>query len=111
MTRKENKEADSLEFEKEFGVKETDVLTRVERQCGGDRIPPELSTFGHLLRAPDFNPFDRLEIIRSGQKSLPSPEGYIGLEYFTGLGMYVESQRVGMQEFRKQLNKRTNGNG
>jgi len=110
MKRRENKDADSLEFEKEFGVKETDILTRIERQCGGDRIPPELATFGHLMRAPEFNPFDRLEIISSGRKSLPTPEECDGLEYYTGLGMHVQAERVGMQEFRKRLNKQTGGN-
>ena len=111
MTRQENREADPLEFEKEFGIKATDILTRVERQCGGDRIPPELATFGHLMRAPDFNPFDRrLEIIRSGRKSLPKPEECEGLEYFTGMGMHTEAKRIGMQEFRKLLNKQTTGN-
>lgn len=110
MKRRENKEAEPLEFEKEFGVKESDILTRIERQCGGDRIPPELGTFGHLQSAPEFNPFDRLEIIRSGRKSLPKPEECDGLEYFTGLGMHVEATRVGMQEFRKRLNKQTKGN-
>ena len=105
MERRQNKEADPLEFEKEFGVKETDILTRVERQCA------ELATFGHLMRAPEFNPFhDRLEIISSGRKELPKPEECDGLEYFTGLGMHVEAERVGMQEFRKRLNKQTGGN-
>jgi hypothetical protein len=110
MVRRTSKDADPLDFEKEFGIRETDLLTRIERQCGGDRIPPELSTFGHLMRAREFNPFDRLEIISSGRKSLPTPDECDGLEYYTGFGMHAEAERVGMQEFRKRLNKQTRGN-
>jgi hypothetical protein len=51
MKRKANKDADELDFEKEFGFPEDAVLTRVERQCGGGRIPEEVSTFGQLSRA------------------------------------------------------------
>ncbi len=98
------------DFEKEFGFKETDTVTRIERQCGGDRIPVELETFGTLRRAPDYNPFQNLEIVSSGLASLPTPEQCEGLDYFTGMGMHQESKRRGMQEFRKLLNHQTNGN-
>jgi hypothetical protein len=110
MLRRASKDSDPLEFEAEFGFKETDVRTRVERQCGGSRIPLELVTFGHIHNAPNFNPFTPLEIIRSGLISLPTPEECDGLEYYTGIGMHQEAQRIGMQEFRKQLNKQTTGN-
>jgi hypothetical protein len=110
MQRKASLDSEPLEFEKEFGLKETDILTRVERQCGGNRIPSEIETFGCLRNLPDFNPFDSLEIIRSGQLTLPSPEECDGLEYFTGLGLNVEAQRMGMQAFRKRLNRQTKGN-
>ncbi len=110
MQRKASKDADPLEFEIEFGFKETDIRTRIERQCGGKRIPQELATFEQLTHAPDFNPFTQLEIVRSGVVRLPTPEECEGLEYYTGLGMSAESQRVGMQEFRKRLNRQTKGN-
>ena len=110
MQRKVSEDAEPLEFEKEFGQKETDILTRTERQCGGSRIPPELATFGFLQNAPNFNPFSSLEIITSGQSTLPLPEECDGLEYYTGLGMHIEAQQSGMQEFRKKLNKQTKGN-
>jgi hypothetical protein len=110
MQRKASKDADPLEFEKEFGFKETDIRTRIERQCGGNRIPPELASFGNLQNAPMYNPFTSLEIVTSGNVAIPSPEDCEGLEYYTGLGLYEESQRVGMQSFRKNLNKQTRGN-
>lgn|ERR1035438_350615 len=110
MQRKANPDADPLDFEKEFGLKETDILTRIERQIGGSRIPHEAETFGCLQNLADFNPFTSLEIISSGQHSLPSPHDCEGLEYYTGLGLNAEARRMGMQGFRKQLNKQTKGN-
>jgi hypothetical protein len=111
MQRKASEDSESLDFEKEFGLKETDIRTRIERQCGGSRIPPEVATFGSLQSLPNFNPFTSLEIIRSGKKTLPLPEECDGLEYYTGLGLHHEAQRVGMQSFRKSLNRQTKGNG
>lgn len=110
MQRRQNADAEPLEFEKEFGFKESDILTRVERQCGGDRIPLELETFGSLHRAPDYNPFQNLEIVSSGMLTLPTPEECNGIDYFTGLGMHYKAKEIGMQEFRKLLNRQSNGN-
>ena len=110
MQRHASLDADPLEFEKEFGLKETDILTRIERQIGGSRIPPEVATFPCLQNLPDFNPFTSLEIISSGQPFLPSPQDCDGLEFYTGMGLQAEAQRMGMQGFRKQLNKQTKGN-
>ncbi len=110
MRRKGNRDADPLEFEKEFGLKETDVLTRFERQFGGNRLPPQITDFRSLRNLPDFNPFDSLEIITSGESALPSPAEYSGLDYYTGIGLHNESKRLGMHEFRRTLNKQTKGN-
>jgi len=110
LQRRVSKDAEPLEFEKVFGLKEADILTRIERQCGGSRIPPEIARFSCLRNIPNFNPFNSLEIITSGQSNLPLPEECDGLEYYTGYGMHVEAQQMGMQEFRKKLNKQTKGN-
>ena len=110
MLRKASPDADALEFEKEFGMKETDVLTRIERQCGGKGIPAEIQTFGSLKLVPDFNPFDRIELVKCSALELPRPDECNGMEYYTGLGLYMEAERIGMQGLRKQLNKQTSGN-
>jgi len=110
LQRNANPDADPLEFEKEFGLKETDILTRIESQIGGSRIPREVATFPCLKNLPDFNPFTSLEIISSGKSAIPSPQECEGLEYYTGLGLHAEALRMGMQSFRKQLNKQTKGN-
>jgi hypothetical protein len=110
MQRKMIPSTEHLSFEKEFGLKETDILTRIERQCGGSRIPSEIATFRCLQNLPNFNPFTSLEIISSERHSLPSPQECEGLEYYTGLGLHAESRRMGMQNFRKQLNSQSKGN-
>lgn len=110
MQRRTSIDAETLKFETEFGLKETDILTRVERQCGGRDIPSEIRTFGRMQNLPDFNPFTALEIIRSEELTLPSPEECDGLEYYTGLGLHSEAQRAGMHALRKRLNKQTKGN-
>ncbi len=63
MLRRASKDADLPEFEKEFGVKETDVVTRFERQCGATGIPRGLATFGSLHQLIDYNPFDAIQIV------------------------------------------------
>lgn len=110
LQRKQSRDSDPLDFEQEFGFKETDTVTRFERQCGGKGIPSELETFGDLQRAPDFNPFQNLQIVRSGAARLPTPEDCEGLEYYTGMGLRGELKERGMQGFRKALNSQTNGN-
>jgi hypothetical protein len=110
MQLRAGKNGEQPDFEREFGFKKTDILTRIERQCGGNRIPPQLETFGDLHNAPDFNPFDVLEIVSSGHPNLPTPGECEGLEYYTGIGMHIEAQRLGMQQFRKSLNQQSKGN-
>jgi hypothetical protein len=110
MQRKQSLDAEPLEFEREFGLKKTDVLTRFERQFGGNHIPPEIANFRSLRSLPEFNPFDSLEIIRSGEPAIPSPAECNGLEYYTGMGLWSESKRLGMHEFRKKLNRQIKGN-
>lgn len=105
MQRRQNPDAEPLEFEKKFGFKEIDTLTRVELQYGGDRIPAEFETFGSLHRAPDYNPYQNI-----GRSELPIPEECEGLEYFIGIGLHNKSNELGMQEFRKLLNRQTKGN-
>ena len=86
------------------------MLTRFERQFGGNRLPPQIANFRSLRSLPDFNPFDSLEIITSGESALPSIAECSGLDYYTGIGLYSESNRLGMHEFRKMLNKQTKEN-
>jgi hypothetical protein len=110
MQRMTSKDADTLDFEQEFGVKETDVLTRIERQCGARGIPRGFEAFGALGRLAEFNPFTAIEIIASDSRVLPRLEDCRGVEYYTVLGIRAERKRLGMQAFRKQMNRLTGRN-
>jgi hypothetical protein len=112
MKRKVSKDADELDFEKEFGFPEDAVLTRVERQCGGGRIPEEVAAFGQLSRAAYLNPFEALEITNSGQSQLPEVNDCDSVnEWLIGMQVNRMIQEMGMQTFRRWLNRNSNGNG
>jgi hypothetical protein len=56
-------------FEETFAhvLKGHTVLTRVERQIGGGRIPEQISSLGRFGNLPEFNPFDLIEIAQAGK--------------------------------------------
>lgn len=55
-------------------MKETDIITRVERQIGG-KIPEQFSPVGQLRTLDTYDPFDNLKIIVGGT-SEPNPDDY-----------------------------------
>ncbi len=111
MQRKQSKDSDPLSLEEEFGYRPDSILTRVERQIGGGRVPEELATFGSLIKnAADFDPFSALRFTDCNSARWPTKAEWSGIEYYTGLGLHAEALRLGMQKFRKQLNKQTKGN-
>lgn len=112
MSRKASKDADPLDFEQEFGFREDDIVTRVERQCGGQRIPEQVDTLGHLPRAANFNPFEALEIESSGLSKLPVVSECDSVtEWAAGRYFNQMIQEQGMQTFRRWLNRESKGNG
>ncbi len=113
MVKRCSNDADPLDFEKEFGFSPESILTRVERQYGGGRIPEEISTFGKLCcAAPQFNPFDVLEITGNTGANLPEPEECDSVtEYMAGKEFNRMVSEVGLQTTRRWLNKHTRGNG
>jgi hypothetical protein len=86
------------------------VLTRVERQIGGSRVPDQISTL-ELLRknAMDFDPFERLEFLTGG-KPEPNPDDYDITTYFAGLGLRATALTLGMQRTRRLINRKSRGN-
>lgn len=112
MERKASKEADRLDFEREFGFSPDAVLTRVERQFGGCRIPDGISTFGHLSKAVEFNPFDVLEITGDTGSRLPTVRECESVtDYYAGLEFNRHVKAEGLQNVRRWLNSETGGNG
>lgn len=60
-----------------FLLKPGVIVTRVERQFGGGRIPSELSTLGGLQCLPTFDPFDALQIVVGSLPTLQTDPGAI----------------------------------
>jgi len=98
-------------FEEKYGIPENGyVLTRVERQMGGNRIPPEVATVGKLQNAHQFCPFDAFEIFPSGLVQ-PNPQAYKFEMYGTGMHIRHLAETIGMQATIAFVRKHTNGNG
>jgi hypothetical protein len=111
MRRKASPDSEPLDFEAEFGFSEVTTLTRVERQYGGQRIPPLVDTFGKLANAPDLNPFEPLEIVSGGGGTVPNVEECSGpTEWMTGMKMREMIASMGFQQYRGWLNRHSNGN-
>lgn len=90
-------------FEQTFGHLEDYVLTRVERQMSARGVPPMLSKLGDLTKAPDFNPFEPLEIVSGG--AAPTIED-VGPEiWLQGIGLNRLAEEWGLQHARGFLSK------
>jgi hypothetical protein len=97
-------------FEKLFGYPAAGlVLTRVERQIAGGRVPTEISTFGKLVILPEFDPFESLEIT-IGSAAPPNPEDYPWATYLKGRGLRQVVLDHGYQNARRLANKFSPGN-
>jgi hypothetical protein len=98
-------------FEDLYGyASEGFLLTRVERQIGGSRVPEQISTIELLERnALDFDPFERLEFLAGG-KPEPNPDDYDLTKYLAGVGLRTTVLAVGMQRTRRLINKKSRGN-
>jgi hypothetical protein len=111
LKRNESQEQPLPSFEEMYGYpSEGFVLTRVERQYGGGRIPVELSTLRALKEnALAFDPFSSLEFI-TGDQPVPSPDAYDLMKFLAGLGLRQVIREQGMQRARRFVNKQSRGN-
>jgi hypothetical protein len=108
--RKQSKDADSLDFEQEYGISVDAVLTRVERQYGGGRLPPELPDFGSIAAAVEIDPFAALEIL-PGNAVPPNIKDFEFGEWLKGMQLREQAMRLGAHNFRRWLNHYSQGNG
>lgn len=96
-------------FETKFRYPETGfVLTRVERQLPGDRVPKYLNQIGKLRRLPEFNPFARLELLPTRRQE-PDFEGYPVTLHLQGLGLRAKVDEIGMHRTHAWLNIQSPG--
>jgi hypothetical protein len=107
--RRSSDAAELPSFEERFGHSPGSVLTRVERQIGGGRLPKEIDRVGKLWDLEDFDPFDRIELtVRETPE--PNIEDYDVMQYLTGIGLRSKVDEIGMQETRSWLNSRSQRN-
>lgn len=89
-------------------------LTRIERQIGGNRIPPEYATLGHLRYAHEHQPFSGVHITSAESiQNLDSPPAGVPLRnWLASIGLEVVKERLGSEQFvRSLVLKHGNGNG
>jgi len=111
LVRKNGTDSPIRSFEDLYGYPEEGlVLTRVERQIGGSRVPNQISTI-ELFRknALDFDPFECLEFLVGG-KPEPNPDDYDLTQYLAGIGLRTTVGVMGMQRTRRLINKKSRGN-
>jgi hypothetical protein len=109
MLRKASDAAEVPTFEEKYGYPETGfVLTRVERQIAAGRVPKAIGKIGRLRQLPEFNPFDRLELLRSSGFE-PNISDF-GMKYFTGLGLRARAEEIGVHRLRSLVNEISSGN-
>lgn len=110
LQRKRSRDADELTLEREFGISKGAVITRLEQQFGGGRIPLEIDCFDRLKNLPNFNPFRRIEIVNGMSAHVPTiPE--CGLSrWLTGTRLRELQDEMGRQQFHRWLNSESRGN-
>lgn len=98
-----NPDAELPTYEELFGFPESTIMARVERQAGGGKIPEQLSTFGQLSKAAEFNPFTNLELLPCAFP-YPDPRQH-GVARSTKLiGIHDFIEKHGYQQARAILN-------
>ncbi len=90
------------------------MLTRIERQIGGNRFPPEFSTMGDLRYAHELRPFTGIQIVSTEafQNFNSPPEGVPMRDWLAAIGFETLKERVGsLQVAQSIVLKYGNGNG
>lgn len=111
LQRKRSRDADELTLEREFGIAENAVITRIERQYGGQRLPTGIDCFCRLSRLPEYNPFTNVEICNGTGARVPTIQDR-GLDaWLAGTRLRQLQLEMGEQQFRRWLNVNTSRNG
>jgi hypothetical protein len=102
-----SRDAEPPTFEECFGFPRGSIMTRIERQAGGGRLPIELRKFSDLQNAAEYDPFSSIEIVPS-VFPIPDVRKCGEAELVKILGVHTLVQRLGLQNARAMLN--INGN-
>ena len=90
------------------------VLTRIERQIGGNRVPPEYATLGNLRYAHDHQPFSGVQITCTEpiQNIVSPPAGVPIRDALAYIGLCSLKEQLGSEQLaRSWVLKHGNGNG
>ena len=102
-------DADVPSYEECFGHSRDAVITRVERQMGGGRVPLEIGTVGTLRKnAAHFNPFEPFEFATAGRPE-PRPCDYPLTTYAAGMWFRERAKDWGIHQLRSWINKQSSG--
>lgn len=97
-----------------YTYRQGNVLTRVERQMGGGRLPEELRTFGDLYRAHEFAPFEALRIVPGSPDSFSTapPDGVSVHNWLASMGFTALQEHLGSTQMASSVvMKYGRGNG
>jgi hypothetical protein len=97
-------------FEERYGQPEDQILTRVERQYGGGRVPKPIGTLGQLHQsANEFNPYEPLQFL-----PITISEEFVnelsGDAYVRGQGVLRLLERHGYHEAKRLLDEKSRRN-
>lgn len=90
------------------------ILTRIERQIGGNRFPPELATFNDLRYAHELTPFNGLHIVGADQSQIIGcpPVTVPVRNWLAALGFEALKEHLGSAQLaRSFVLGHANGNG
>ena len=110
MVRKSSDAAEIPTFEEKFRYPATGfVLTRVERQIAGGRIPKRVDRISKLRALPDFNPFENIELLKASEPE-PELDDYSLHDSLAGRGLRALVDEMGIHRARAFLNSQSKGN-
>jgi hypothetical protein len=85
------------------------IITRVERQCRGSKIPGQLRTLrGLFSNAPGYNPFADLDLAVAAD--VPDTDTWTDQRWLMSLGLQTAVERFGEKTVRGRLNRNGNAN-
>jgi hypothetical protein len=83
------------------------VITRIERECRGRKIPAEVHTLSRLFdNAEDFDPFQNLVLTPGGRSS--ATDDWDPKRWLMNLGLAYAVQQLGEAAVRSRLNRDRN---
>ena len=81
------------------------MLTRIERQIGGNRVPPEYATLGSLRYAQDHQPFSGVQITCNEPiQNIDSPPPGVPIrDWLASIGLQTVKERLGSEQLARSL--------